>query len=130
MKFKEFGSVPSYILKPMFCRKYLALTRLSNLAIRIETGRFERPKLDASQRFCSACADGVSIEDEHHLIFQCVTYNELRLSFFSKLKIPENFAEIEPSEKLKIESNNPENVKFTAQFVLDAFNYRRKFVKN
>ena len=45
VKFKDFGTIPSYICKPMsfICRNYLALTRLSNLAIRIETGRFERP---------------------------------------------------------------------------------------
>ena len=44
--FKEFGTIPSYpkIPMPFICHKYLALTRLSNLSIRIETGRFERPE--------------------------------------------------------------------------------------
>ena len=131
VKFKDFGSIPSYICKPMsfICRKYLALTRLSNLAIRIETGRFERPKLDANLRFCPACNDNASVEDEFHYIFQCVSYNELRANWLSKLKLPENFAEMEAPEKLKLVLNEAENVKLTAQFILDAFNYRRKIVK-
>ena len=108
VQFKDFGSIPSYILKPMsfICRKYLALTRLSNLAIRIETGRFERPKLDANLRFCPACNVNASIEDEFHFIFQCVAYNDLRAIWLSKLKLPENFLDLQTSEKLKINWND------------------------
>ena len=129
--FKDFGSIPSYICKPMsfICRKYLALTRLSNLSIRIETGRYERPRLEANLRFCPSCNDRAKIEDEFHLIFQCVSYIEMRANWLSKLKLPENFHEIEASEKLKIVLNKAENVKLTGQFILDAFNYRSKIVK-
>jgi hypothetical protein len=105
------------------CRKYLALTRLSNLAIRIETGRFERPKLDANLRFCPACNVNASIEDEFHFIFQCVAI------WLSKLKLPEIFLDLQTPEKLKIVLNKAENVKLTAQFILDAYNYRSKIVK-
>ena len=131
VKFKDFGSIPSYISKPMsfICRKYLALMRLSNLAIRIETGRFERPKLDANLRFCPACNVNASIEDEFHFIFQCVAYNDLRAIWLSKLKLPENFLDLQTPEKLKIVLNKAENVKVTAQFILDAYNYRSKIVK-
>ena len=127
VQFKDFGTIPSYICKPMsfICRKYLALTRLSNLAIRIETGRFERPKLDANLRFCPACNVNASIEDEFHFIFQCVAYNDLRAIWLSKLKLPE----MEAPEKLKIVLNEAANVKLTAQFILDAYNYRSKIVK-
>jgi hypothetical protein len=45
------------------------------------------------------------------------------------LKLPENFLEIEASEKLKIVLNEVENVKLTGQFIIDAFNYRSKIVK-
>ena len=131
MNFKDFGSIPSYITKPMpfICRKYLALTRLSNLGIRIETGRFERPRLEANQRFCPSCKDGTKIEDEFHLIFQCVSYTEMRANWLRNLKLPENFAEEEASEKLKVVLNDPENVKPTGQFIIDAYNYRSKIVK-
>ena len=100
IKFKDFCSIPSYISKPMsfICRKYLALTRLSNLSIRIETGRYERPKLALNLRYCPACNDRAAIEDEFHLIFQCASYNEIRISWLSKLQLPENFHLLENSD--------------------------------
>ena len=107
----------------------MALTRLSNLSIRIKTGRYERPKLNLNQRFCPSCNDRAALEDEFHLIFQCASYNEMRAIWLNKLKLPENFPLLENSEKLKIVLNKTENVKVTGQFILDAFNYRSKIVK-
>ena len=116
--FKEFGTTPSYILMPMsfILRKYLALARLSNLAIRMETGRFERK-----------CKENL-IENESHLIFQCETYHNLRQNWLSKVVLPQNFQELEASQKLKIVLNDSKNVKITAQFILDAYNVRSKIV--
>ena len=70
--FKEFGVTPSYITMPMsfIKRKFLALSRLSNLSIRLETGRYERPRLEENLRLCQACNDGLSIENEFHIYFQ------------------------------------------------------------
>ena len=70
MQFKESGTITSYICKPM-SQMPGSNKALSNLAIRIKTGR---PKIDARQQYCSACHDGVSVEDEYHLIFQCIHY--------------------------------------------------------
>ena len=129
--FKEFGTTPSYISMPMsfITRKFVALTRLSNLTIRLETGRFKRPPVPEHLRLCPACSDGISVESESHLIFQCSAYHELRQKWIRKLKIPENFNELEISLKLKIVLNESENVKFTGQFLVDAFNSRSKIVK-
>ena len=87
------------------------------------------PRLEPNQRFCPSCNDRAKIEDEFHLIFQCVSYTEMRANWLSKLKLPENFLEIEASEKLKIVLNEVENVKLTGQFIIDAFNYRSKIGK-
>ena len=127
--FKEFGETPSYILMPMsfILRKYLALTRLSNLAIRMETGRFERPPIPENFRVCPTCSENV-IENESHLIFHCETYHSLRQNWFSKVVLPQNFQEIEVSQKLKIVLNDSKNVKVTAQFILDAYNARSKII--
>ena len=48
VNFRQFGITPSYITIPMSLvrRKFLDLLRLSNLAIRLETGRYERPRID------------------------------------------------------------------------------------
>ena len=109
-------------------RKYLALTRLSNLSIRLETGRFERPRLIEQDRLCPACLDRVSIEDESHFIFKCVKYDELRLNWLEKIDIPDNFSDLDACSKLSIVLNEANNVKLTAQFIVDAFNLRSKFV--
>ena len=130
--FKDFDSKPSYLTIPMsfICRKYLALIRLSNLAIRIETGRFERPRIEENFRLCQVCLDGVSIENENHVIFKCTSYNNIRMSWLSKIKTPENFCDLAISEKLKVVLNWPENVKLTSQFLIDAFNKRSKIINN
>ena len=80
INFKEFGLTPSYITMPMplLKRKYLALSRPSNLAIRLETGRYERPRLEEHQRLCKACHDGISVENEFHIYFQCCLNEDLR----------------------------------------------------
>ena len=53
----------------------------------------------------------------------------MRANWLRNLKLPENFAEEEASEKLKVVLNDPENVKPTGQFIIDAYNYRSKIVK-
>ena len=128
--FKEFGVTPSYITMPMsfIKRKFLALSRLSNLSIRLETGRYERPRLDENQRLCQACNDGISIENEYHIYFQCTVYNVMRRSWIGTLIVPEHFFELQAVEKFKLIYNKPENVKVTAQYILDEFNKRSKTV--
>ena len=85
---KDFNLPSPYLTIPMpfVCRKYLALTRLSNLQIRIETARFERPKIDANFRFCQVGCGGLFVEDEYHILFICNMYNHLRFSWLSKIK--------------------------------------------
>ena len=74
--------------------------------------------------------DGVSTENEFHVIFQCTSYNNIRMSWLSKTKTPENFCNLANAERLKIVLNCPENVKLTAQFLIDAFNKRSKIINN
>jgi hypothetical protein len=69
--FKNFGITPPYLLMPLSFvqKKCLAKIRLSALAIRIETGQYERPKLMIQQRLCPSCKDGQLIETEEHFVF-------------------------------------------------------------
>ena len=130
VKFMEFGATPSYILMPMsfLARKFIALLRLSNLAIRLETGRFERPRLEEHLRLCPACVDGISVENEHHVLFSCVKYGELRQAWLSRLKIPDNFLQLNQCQQFKLVLNESDNVKTTAQFIIDLYNIRSKIV--
>ena len=106
-------------------RKFLALIRLSNLGIRLETGRYERPRLEEHHRLCPACLDRVSVENENHF---CQIYEELRRAWLQNLKKPENFIQLEACEKFKNLFNESSNVKATAQFVIDLYDIRSKVV--
>ena len=100
--YKEFGLTPSFITMPFFKRKFLALSRLSNLAIRLETGRYERPRLEEHQRLCKACRDGISVENEIHIYFPCGLHDDLRRLWINTLNMPANFHELPANEKFKL----------------------------
>ena len=68
VQINEFKCKISYLTipKPFICRKHLAT--LSNLPIRIETARYERPKIDPNLRFCLLGCEGFCLEDEYHIL--------------------------------------------------------------
>ena len=107
--FKNFGITPPYLLMPISFvqKKFIAKLRLSTLALQIKTGRYERPRLLAQNRLCLSCENGFSVENEEHFIFSCSKYNTLRESWINQLKKPENFANLDTSEKFKIICDQP-----------------------
>ena len=120
----EFSTDKSYLSKPLSFvqRKFLAKLRLGVLPIRIETGRFERPRKEAADRICKQCPNN-SPETEVHFLIECPRHTQLRATFFSKIS-DENFTSLSDIEKLKFLVNCPEIAKLTAQFVIDAFDNR------
>ena len=50
--------------------------RLSNHSLNIETGRYTRPYTERPERVCTMCT--TVVEDEHHVIFICPRYDNLR----------------------------------------------------
>ena len=137
MTFKQFDMIPAYINKPLsfLQKKFLAKIRLGSLELRIESGRFSRPRLEVHDRLCLACKPNnlaagrePDVETEYHFIFICSCYNDLRTSWLQKLVKPDNFDTINEGEKLCIVLNAPENVKSTAQFIIDAYHMRNKIV--
>ena len=137
IKFKQFGSLPAYLTKPLsfFQRKHIAKTRIGSLALRIESGRYSRPRLEVHERICPVCSDNKiqqglepEIEDETHYLFFCEQYDVLRASWFSKINKPENFHMLDEESKLSIVLNQPENCKQSAQFIADAYGLRSKLI--
>ena len=128
--FKDFGPTPMYLLKPLSFvqKKFIAQLRLSALPIRIETGRYERPKLDVHERLCPSCNDGRSIENEEHFIFYCSQYSELREIWIDQLQKNDDFFNLETSEKFKIIFDKPENIKCSAQFIINIYDRRSKII--
>ena len=135
--FKEFGTLPAYVVKPLsfFQRKHIARLRLGALQIRIESGRYARPRLEITERICPICSarriqQGLDpeVETEVHFVFFCDQYHMLREKLFSSLKKPNDFEMLEDAVKLKIVLNMPENCKQTAQFIADAYSMRSKLI--
>ena len=135
MTFKQFGQLPAYVSKPLsfIHKKIIAKIRLGSLELRIESGRFSRPRLQVHERVCLLCrdtnqADGQEprVETEFHFIFTCSHYNTLRLSWMEGLVKPGDFDGLSDGEKLSVALNNAENVKSTAQFITRAYSMRSK----
>ena len=53
----DFENTPDYIIKPLsfIQRRAIAKTRTGCLPLRLETARYERPRIPAEQRYCRAC---------------------------------------------------------------------------
>ena len=136
-QFKNFKEMSNYLKKPLsfLQKKHLAKIRLGSLELRIETRRFSRPSLEIHERLCLVCHDsnlasGLNpcVESEFHFLFLCSKYTYLRDIWLSKLTKPSNFNDLDEGLKLDIVLNWAENVKFTAQYIIDAFNVRSKIV--
>ena len=52
--------------------------RLSNHKLYIETGRYNNPPIPREDRKCVICN---VLEDEHHAIFICPTFSNIRMKF-------------------------------------------------
>ena len=131
IKFKDFSCTPVYLKKPLsfIQRKFIAKLRLGCLEIRLETGRWARPRLPEESRICLVCPNqDQEPESELHFLFKCSTYQHERQSWLQKLTIPENFQELQPEFKLDLVLNNPDNVKITSQYVINIFDKRSKIV--
>ena len=57
-------------------RRMLARIRSGTNNLRIETGRYERPKLPEEYRICQVCMEGT--ENEEHFLFHCKAYSKIR----------------------------------------------------
>ena len=131
IQFKKFNIKSAILQKPLSFvqRKYLSKFCLSCLELKICTGRYiNQPESD---RICTAdrsCSEGGLVESECHFILTCPAYHLLRQTWLAKLKVPNNFEKLNDTEKLSIAINEIDNVKPTAQFIVDAFNLRSRIL--
>ena len=92
------------------------------LGLRIETGRYERPRRLPEERLCTQCNLGTT-EDETHFILYCPKHTILRTNLLSNVAV-EEFTNLNENEKLKFLLNDPSIVKQSAQFIVNAFDNR------
>ena len=134
---ENFDTVPTYITKPLsfIQRKFIAKLRLGCLPIRLETGRFSMPKIPENERICQVCNKTDpgylylnEIESEVHVIFNCNRYKEIRQNWIQKLTLPPDYNLLTLYKKLDIVLNHAQNVKFTAQYLINIFDLRSKII--
>ena len=120
----HFSLEKCYLSKPLSFvqRKALAKFRLGVLQIRIETGRYERPKKSPLERICKQCDLNVP-EDENHFLLHCPKHRIMRESYFEKINL-DGFFTLHDIDKLRYLVNSPDIVKSTAQFILDCYDNR------
>ena len=124
-KFKLFDLAPPHIFKPLsfMQRKTLSKFRLGLHHLRIETARFIRPGIPPEERLCLICNSG-EIEDESHFLLFCNKYEQLRRVLFNHIPDLVSFLALSAIEKLIFLVNDPNLVKQTAIFIVEAYEYR------
>ena len=129
IQFKDFTSDSPQIFKPLtfMQRKTLSKFRLGMLQLRIETGRYARPRLPPEGRLCLICGNG-EVEDESHFLLSCTTYNQNRQTLFSHIPNLDYFQTLGSSDKLKFLVNEPAMVKQIAKFIVKAFEFRSTLI--
>ena len=134
--FKDFDEPAAYVRKPLTFqqRRIIAKLRLGCLPLRIETGRYTRPKLREEERTCLVCAknnlvdisgnNASYVEDEAHFMFNCEAYKTERDHWLNHLVLPTNFETSSIADKFKVVLNLGPNIRATSQFILGALNKR------
>ena len=127
--FKDFKQETNYLFKPLsfIQRKFLAKLRLGVLTLRIETGRFMRPRLPPEERLCTICNCG-EVEDEAHFLLRCVKFSTERENLFEKIADRVSFELLPDKDKLRILLNGSDIVKSTSQFIINSFDKRSLYV--
>ena len=97
------------------------------MALRIETGRYENPKLPEEQRVCLICGQN-TVENEIHFLIYCPVYEEKRTELFNSIERLD-FPNMTDTQKIQYLTSDEHMVKKTAQFIVDSWNIRSK-IKN
>ena len=107
-------------------RKTIAKFRIGSAPINIELGRYKR--IPENQRLCKSCKNKnppiECVENEIHVLLVCDSYDILRQKLYENLEDKEQFIALNNNEKLKILLNEPNLVKKTAQFLVNALDKR------
>ena len=93
----------------------------------IEKGRHQG--LQENQRHCPFCEN--IVENEHHFIMECGTYDSLRQSLFIKISETENqFSTFDVNEKFTFLLSNPDTAEQTSEYLRKTLEIRRFLIEN
>jgi hypothetical protein len=106
--FKSSYTTEPYVqlLFPPRHRRAMAQFRAGVAPIRIETGRYERGRLQVHERVCLSCTN--YIEDECHVILKCPLYDDIREELLCQCAlISANFNTLSDNDKLGFILSHP-----------------------
>ena len=112
-------------------RKALARLRTSSHTLKIETGRYTRPKTPPEDRICPHC-NSHAVEDEQHFLIKCSLYAEERKLLFNEISIQcANFTNMDDNIKF-IYLLNMEHTPIlaTSKFIHNSFERRKQTLQN
>ena len=120
----DFDSPKMYLLKPLSYnqRRSMARIRLGCLQLRVETGRFEKPKRKLEDRICLQCSLD-KVETEEHFLLECSRHDSLRTVILGNI-LNNSCIDLDQTSKLAFLLNDSSAVKATAQYILRAFDNR------
>ena len=61
--------------------KQLMRLRTGAHYLRVETGRWQQPRVPRAERVCQKCTWGTMVEDEFHMLFECPRYHHIRAKY-------------------------------------------------
>ena len=102
-------------------RQSLTKLRLSSHALRIETARYGRHRIDRAERLCLFC-DQRQLDDEFHFICQCPLLHDIRLKYI-KTRYIRRPSVYKLCELLK--STNKTTLINLSKFIKEAFKRRQ-----
>ena len=118
---------------PFIVRKRLSQLRLGVLPLKIETDRYQRVKIDASERLCkqpkctnndvTVAVQTFEVENEFHFLIKCKQYDHLRNVLFSDLSCPE-FDQLNDQNKFCYMLTRTHVARIVGKFIVDAFDNR------
>ena len=104
----------------------LARFRISSHNLRIETGRYTKPKTPANERLCLYCPSQ-SVEDESHFLLNCNLYSQERSELLDTIKLfVHNFDDLSELEQFSaiMCSSEPLVIKNLGKFVYNGLKKR------
>lgn len=108
-------------------RLFLSKTRPSAHSLAIETGRYGRPPVPATERYCKYCKD--KVENEKHFILYCPLYESIRDKFDSLFLNASNSGE-ENAIKQILNPENQMDTKNICSYLKDSFKIRENTFRN
>jgi hypothetical protein len=132
--FKSSIALEPYTRLPFLDRRLVAQLRCGAAPLAIETGRWQKPCVPKSQRFCLLCQHDLDenvVEDETHFLINCPSYREARCVLRVRLLLDYglDLATIPKKDKLKLFLAFPNKLRCVMAFIRQAWRIRHAMME-